>query len=197
MIWQVCQHRRLYHGHDLAGLGANHREAKNLVVTPTNKNLHEPLGFVRGTHCPIGARGRAPGGNTPAIIPRLRILLMRAGGTSEKASVRCISWPGRRSVPVVFGGLTQTRRAACWPSHFCWRAGSIVPIHASANGCSGRQRGVGHYLSDYLLPDTRGKAEPPRTGREAPLSSPACVTMKVVLSRKTASMFGWFRETTT
>jgi hypothetical protein len=34
-IWQVRQHRRLHRGHDLAGLGANHREAENAVVAPT------------------------------------------------------------------------------------------------------------------------------------------------------------------
>ena len=45
-IWQVCQHRRLHRGHDLTGLGANHREAKNAVITPTDKSLHEALSFV-------------------------------------------------------------------------------------------------------------------------------------------------------
>jgi hypothetical protein len=45
-IWQVCQHRRLHRGHDLTGLGANHREAENAVVTPTDKSLHEALSFV-------------------------------------------------------------------------------------------------------------------------------------------------------
>src|SRR5262249_25608278 len=35
-IWQICQHRRLHRGDDLAGLGANHREADNsVVITPT------------------------------------------------------------------------------------------------------------------------------------------------------------------
>jgi hypothetical protein len=46
-IWQVCQHRRLHRSHDLAGLGANHREAENAVVAPTDKSLHEALCFVR------------------------------------------------------------------------------------------------------------------------------------------------------
>ena len=46
-IWQVCQHRRLHRGHDLAGLGANHREAENEVVAPADKSLHETLCFVR------------------------------------------------------------------------------------------------------------------------------------------------------
>src|SRR5260370_41744574 len=44
-IWETCQHRGLHDGHDLAGLGADHREAENAVVTP-NKGLHEPLCFV-------------------------------------------------------------------------------------------------------------------------------------------------------
>src|SRR5437016_5727662 len=46
-IWQVCQHRRLHRGHDLAGLGADHREAENAVVARADKNLHEALRFVR------------------------------------------------------------------------------------------------------------------------------------------------------
>jgi hypothetical protein len=45
-VWQVCQHRRLRHGDDLAGLGAKHREAENAVVTPPNERLHEALLFV-------------------------------------------------------------------------------------------------------------------------------------------------------
>src|SRR5690349_12423541 len=40
--WQARKHRGLHHGHDFAGLGANHREAEDAVVTP-NKRLHEPL----------------------------------------------------------------------------------------------------------------------------------------------------------
>ena len=39
--------RRLHRGHDLAGRGANHREADNEVVAHTDKNLHETLCFVR------------------------------------------------------------------------------------------------------------------------------------------------------
>jgi hypothetical protein len=31
-IWQTRQDSHLYHGHDLAGFGADHREAKNAVV---------------------------------------------------------------------------------------------------------------------------------------------------------------------
>src|SRR5262249_25899653 len=44
-IWQVCEHRRLHRGHDLTGVGANHREAENAVVIPTHKSLHEALSF--------------------------------------------------------------------------------------------------------------------------------------------------------
>src|SRR5215468_487839 len=44
-IWQICQHRRLHCGDDLAGFGANHREADNAVVI-TDKSLHEALFFV-------------------------------------------------------------------------------------------------------------------------------------------------------
>src|SRR5262245_61361045 len=43
-IWQICQHRRLHRGDDLAGLGANHREAENAVVI-TDKSLHESMCF--------------------------------------------------------------------------------------------------------------------------------------------------------
>jgi hypothetical protein len=53
--WQGCQHRRLHRGHDFAGLGANHRKAKNAVVTPTDENLHEALCFVRRGGSPHGA----------------------------------------------------------------------------------------------------------------------------------------------
>ena len=45
-VWQVCQHRRLHRGHDLTGVGANHREAENAVVTPADKSLHEAALFV-------------------------------------------------------------------------------------------------------------------------------------------------------
>ena len=40
-VWETRQHRRLHHGHDLAGLGADHREAENAVVARTDKNFHE------------------------------------------------------------------------------------------------------------------------------------------------------------
>ena len=46
-IWQVGQHRRLHRSQNLAGLGANHREAENAFVAPIDKNLHEALCFVR------------------------------------------------------------------------------------------------------------------------------------------------------
>jgi hypothetical protein len=45
-IRQVCQHRSLHYGHDLTGLGANHRKAEYAVVAP-DKSLHEALCFVR------------------------------------------------------------------------------------------------------------------------------------------------------
>src|SRR5215471_18817994 len=45
-IWQVRQHRRLHHGHDLTGFGADHREAENAVLARTDKNLHKALRFV-------------------------------------------------------------------------------------------------------------------------------------------------------
>jgi hypothetical protein len=53
--WQGCQHRRLHRGDDFAGLSANHRKAKNAVVTPTDENLHEALCFVRRGGSPRGA----------------------------------------------------------------------------------------------------------------------------------------------
>src|SRR6516225_11236692 len=46
-IWQVRDHRGLNHGHDLAGLSADHRKAENAVVARTDKNLHKALRFVR------------------------------------------------------------------------------------------------------------------------------------------------------
>jgi hypothetical protein len=46
-IWQVCQDRRLHRDHDLAGLGTNHREAENAVVTLSDKSLHKALRFAR------------------------------------------------------------------------------------------------------------------------------------------------------
>jgi len=36
-----------YPDHDLAGFGANHREAENAVVAPSDKSLHEALCFAR------------------------------------------------------------------------------------------------------------------------------------------------------
>ena len=44
-IRQLCQHGGLHHSHDLAGFGADHREAHNAVVG-INEGLHEPLLFV-------------------------------------------------------------------------------------------------------------------------------------------------------
>src|SRR6266550_7652535 len=38
-IWQVSQHRRLHHGHDLTGFGAYHRKAENAVVSRTDESL--------------------------------------------------------------------------------------------------------------------------------------------------------------
>ena len=55
-IWQTRQDSHLYHGHDLAGFGAYHREAKNMVVTGGDKRLHKALSLVdrmgpkHGTH---------------------------------------------------------------------------------------------------------------------------------------------------
>src|SRR5215468_12179682 len=46
-VWETGQHRRLHHGHDLAGLSADHRKAENAVVARTDKNLHKALRFVR------------------------------------------------------------------------------------------------------------------------------------------------------
>ena len=46
-IWQVGQHRRLHRSQNLAGVGANHREAENPFVASIDKNLHEALCFVR------------------------------------------------------------------------------------------------------------------------------------------------------
>ena len=45
-IWQARQDSHLYHGHGLAGFGADHREAKNAVVTRGDKRLHKALSFV-------------------------------------------------------------------------------------------------------------------------------------------------------
>ena len=44
-IGQISKHGRLDRGHDLAGLGANHGEAKNAVIVLSDKSLHEPLCF--------------------------------------------------------------------------------------------------------------------------------------------------------
>src|SRR6202167_3576567 len=40
-VGQVRQHRHLHHGHDLAGLGADHGEAEDAVVTVPDESLHE------------------------------------------------------------------------------------------------------------------------------------------------------------
>src|SRR6516164_9905122 len=44
-VWETGQHRRLHHGHDLTGFGADHREAEKAVVARTDKNLHKALRF--------------------------------------------------------------------------------------------------------------------------------------------------------
>jgi hypothetical protein len=55
-IWQSRQHSHLYHGHDLPGFGAYHREAKNAVVACGDERLHKALSLVdrvcpkHGTH---------------------------------------------------------------------------------------------------------------------------------------------------
>src|SRR5580704_12358336 len=52
-IGQTRQHRHLYHGHDLAGFTAYHRETKNVVVARGDKRLHKALRFadrVRAKH---------------------------------------------------------------------------------------------------------------------------------------------------
>jgi hypothetical protein len=38
-MWHAGQHRRLHRSHDFAGFGANHGEAKNLILPLA----HEPL----------------------------------------------------------------------------------------------------------------------------------------------------------
>src|SRR5215472_3965055 len=44
-VWQVRQHRGLHCCHDLARLGANHRESENTIVT-TNESFHKSLYFI-------------------------------------------------------------------------------------------------------------------------------------------------------
>src|SRR5262245_31386760 len=43
----TCQYRGLHRRHDLARLGADHREAENEVIISTDKSLHKALCFVR------------------------------------------------------------------------------------------------------------------------------------------------------
>ena len=44
--WSARQHSHLYHGHGLAGFGAYHRNAKNVVVAGGDKRLHKALSLV-------------------------------------------------------------------------------------------------------------------------------------------------------
>lgn len=55
-VGQLCQHRRLHGGHDLAGFGPDHGEAKNAVVLRTDERLHEPLRFIDRACAQHGAR---------------------------------------------------------------------------------------------------------------------------------------------
>src|SRR5260221_9141104 len=45
-IWQVGYHCRLHRCQNLTGLGTDHDEAENAVITLTHKSLHEALSFV-------------------------------------------------------------------------------------------------------------------------------------------------------
>jgi hypothetical protein len=47
LIWKLCQHRGLHHGHDLSRLGAEHREAENEVIICADHGFHETLRLVR------------------------------------------------------------------------------------------------------------------------------------------------------
>ena len=99
------QHRRLHRGHDLTGLGADHREAENAVVTFADQRLHETLSFVgrlrsqhRAHRQPRDARGDA-------------VALRIAFAQSD---------PGEGRVGEHAIGNQPIARAAC-------RAGQIVP----------------------------------------------------------------------
>jgi hypothetical protein len=52
-IWQARQHSRLYNGHGLAGFGAYHRKAENVVVARSDKRIIKrfvsPIVCVRST----------------------------------------------------------------------------------------------------------------------------------------------------
>jgi hypothetical protein len=47
-IGEPRQHRRLHHGHDLAGLGTYHREADDAIVVHVDEGFHETLLPARG-----------------------------------------------------------------------------------------------------------------------------------------------------
>jgi len=55
-IRQPGEHHRLHRGHDLAGLGADHREAENTFVTSTDESFHEALlvagRLITAPNCP-------------------------------------------------------------------------------------------------------------------------------------------------
>src|SRR5215468_6908137 len=45
-IGRASQHRHLHYSHDFAGCGADHREAKNVIVILPDKNFHEALSLA-------------------------------------------------------------------------------------------------------------------------------------------------------
>ena len=128
---QVGQHRRLHRSQNLAGLGANHREAKNAVVAPTNQNLHEALCFVRcfrSQHSPH-RQSRDARGDT---------LLLRFAFTESHVGERRVREQAVWNQPIARGALSS---------------GQIVPDDSKV--VDGRVREVRATGAFTHSPDTR------------------------------------------
>ena len=71
-IGQARQHRRLHSGHDLASLGADHREAEDAVFAAADQDLQEALRFARRFRPQDIARSQScdAGGDAPALRAR-------------------------------------------------------------------------------------------------------------------------------
>jgi len=74
----------LHHGDDLAGLGGNHRESENAVVTPADKRLHKALSFA-GRLRPQNSAHRQP--RDRAVMPRTEKISQTFSGAAIKYRV--------------------------------------------------------------------------------------------------------------
>src|SRR5215471_5850880 len=78
-IRQFGQHRRLHRGHDLAGLGSDHREADDAIVTSTDESFHEALRLTDRLRPEHGADRQPRDAHVDALTLRLGFAQPHAG----------------------------------------------------------------------------------------------------------------------